>query len=216
MKTKNKGFTALGAMLVMTFALNTFAATTVSYKSESRDDTRKKHIVTMAMMFRVDGATNWENNKYVYTKEQLEELFVSNDYRAPAAENGICYFIAMGAGSLPIGDDNQFLVATWGEGSSSDDYDNGGVIYDGMNTPRERMAELNLTQADFACNERSMRNIWKQLHVNASGEEVLGSYTDPTDPQNNVSAGWFWIDKAGVIQPGNPAPSGKGLGVKRD
>jgi len=137
MKTKIKilGFTLIELLVVIVIIgiLSTIStATFKSYFGKARDAERTSAVQNIALMIKVEGADDWDNTKYMHDATTLADLFDANDFRAPKATNAIPYYIAMtNNGATGVGDDNEFVIATWGESTSTADPKAAGVICDG-------------------------------------------------------------------------------------
>ncbi len=194
MKTKIKmfGFTLIELLVVIVIIgiLSTIStATFKSYFGKARDAERTSAVQNMALMIKVDGADDWDNTKYMYTFTTLSALFDANDFRAPKATNNIPYYIAMtNNGNVGVGDDNEFVVATWGESTSTIDMKTPGVIADGTQKAVDNVNGLARTlftapnvampaafQTAFMTGLTSGTQSY--LKVNASGDVVISTST---------------------------------------
>ena len=223
MKTKALGFTLIELLVVIVIIgilATVSTATFGQYFGKARDAARKTNISTIAMMYRVDGSTNWNDNKYVYDADSLQALFDENDYRAPKGDNNICYFIGMGVGSEPVGDDNQFVVATWGESTSTEDANNPGMIYDGTALAMETLFDLTPVAGDFACGAGAIANTDNSIgggrfwltatdglaaHIGSTattGGAMDDAETAAADDTISPTGGWLYISKDGTVTNG--------------
>jgi prepilin-type N-terminal cleavage/methylation domain-containing protein len=164
MERKNSGFTLIELLVVIVIIgiLATIStATFSSYFGKARDAARTTSVSSMTLMIKVDGADVWDNTKYIYTDMSLEALFDSNDFRAQKGVNNICYFIGMAQSTASVGDDNEFVIATWGEEVSTDDRATAGVIMDGTTNAMDsiRGADPDLTEGDFSCTNPNFANV---------------------------------------------------------
>ncbi len=174
MKRRNSGFTLIELLVVIVIIgiLATIStATFKSYFGKARDSERTASVQSMATMIKVDGADVWENTKYAYGEDggtgewldasgaidlprSLDALFKLNDFRQPKGSNNICYFYGVlgGAGDR-VGDDNDFVIATWGESGSTEDAKTPGLILDGTEAGRAALLDAStpLVKEDFAC-----------------------------------------------------------------
>ena len=220
MKTKALGFTLIELLVVIVIIgilATVSTATFGQYFGKARDAARKTNISTIAMMFRVDGSTNWNNNKYVYSEEALQALFDENDYRAPKGDNNICYFIGMGAGESPVGDDNQFVIATWGESTSTDDANNPGLLYDGTAAAMEALESGGTaTEANLLCNGNTSvvgaATIWTDIELDMQ-DDGTGANAAITGDDMAVVGGWVSIVKDGTLQEAGTETIEDGRGV---
>lgn len=192
MKNKNIGFTLIELLVVIVIIgiLATIStATFKQYFGKARDAARNTSVANITLMIKVDGADRWDDDKYVYDAAGLTELFEANDYRPPQGENNICYYIGMGRGPEPVGDDNEFAVATWGEETSTADPTVGGVIVDGTTNARGNVVGGGLLQANFGCTANDMDDV-QTAFVNSG---------DPDEVENPIG-GYLWLDSDGVVQ----------------
>jgi prepilin-type N-terminal cleavage/methylation domain-containing protein len=194
MKTKIKilGFTLIELLVVIVIIgiLSTIStATFKSYFGKARDAERTSAIQNIALMIKVDGADDWDNTKYMYDVTTLKALFDVNDFRVPKATNNIPYYIAMtNNGATGVGDDNEFVIATWGESTSTANQKTAGVIADGTQKAVDNVDGL--TKTVFLAPNIAMPAAFKTafmtgltsgtqtyLKINASGDVVLSTST---------------------------------------
>jgi prepilin-type N-terminal cleavage/methylation domain-containing protein len=154
LKTK-KGYTLIELLVVIVIIAILASISTATFKSyfgKARDAERQAAIQNIALMIKIEGADDWENSRYIYTAEEFGNLMASNDFRIPQARKDICYFIGMGdlsEGSL-VGDENEFVVATWGEYTSIEVRGEEGILADGTLGGIGSLGET-LTEEDFSC-----------------------------------------------------------------
>jgi prepilin-type N-terminal cleavage/methylation domain-containing protein len=156
MKKRNFGFTLIELLVVIVIIgiLATIStATFKSYFGKARDAERQSGVQNIALMIKVDGADDWTNTKYVYAlPADLTALMAANDFRVPAGKNDICYFIGMADGAKDgIGDDNEFVIATWGESTSTTETGTAGLLLDGTQAAMTALEGATLTVDDFGC-----------------------------------------------------------------
>ncbi len=162
MKKRNFGFTLIELLVVIVIIgiLATIStATFKSYFGKARDAERQSGVQNIALMIKVDGADDWTDTKYIYDENvatplvaDLSTLMDANDFRIPAGKNNICYFIGMANGAKEgIGDDNEFVIATWGESTSTTETGTEGVLIDGTQAAMDALEAANLTVDDFDC-----------------------------------------------------------------
>jgi len=153
MKKRNFGFTLIELLVVIVIIgiLATIStATFKSYFGKARDAERQSAIQNIALMIKVDGADDWKETKYIYSITELEDLMSDNDFRLPNGKNNICYFIGMASDSAgSVGDINEFVVATWGESTSTAATGTEGVLVDGTQAAVEGLSAAVL--GSFAC-----------------------------------------------------------------
>ena len=169
-RTKLSGFTLIELLVVIVIIgiLSTIStATFKSYFGKARDAERQAAVQNLALMIKVDSADKWDDSKYMYDYgtnpvatddfEDLADLASSNDFRFPRGSKNICYFIAMAQGTdNVVGDDNEFVVATWGEttassgayiGGTSASSGNGLIIDGTQQAVKNLVAKLATTEA---------------------------------------------------------------------
>ncbi len=153
MKKRNFGFTLIELLVVIVIIgiLATIStATFKSYFGKARDAERQSAVQNIALMIKVDGADDWTNTKYIYTFTELDTLMSANDFRVPAGKNAICYFLGMlGGTDAGIGDDNEFVIATWGESTSTEETGEPGVLMDGTTLAMDAISGV--AESGFAC-----------------------------------------------------------------
>ena len=207
MKIKNAGFTLIELLVVIVIIgiLSTIStATFKSYFGKARDAERRAAVQNLALMIKVDSSDRWDDTKYIYDKAGLEKLASSNDFRFPRASKNICYFIATSTGAdAYVGDDNQFVVAVWGETGASavgtQDTGAAGLIIDGTEEAVNALANITtpLTEAGFACGT-----------VGTTSGTPMTAFTDAfsssssTSPSAGGTQDYFIIDVSGNVVDG--------------
>jgi len=165
MKKRNFGFTLIELLVVIVIIgiLATIStATFKSYFGKARDAERQSGVQNIALMIKVDGADDWTNTKYAYDDAGLTALMAANDFRIPDGKNDICYFIGMSDGSATgVGDDNEFVVATWGESTSTELTGTSGLLMDGTAAAMDSLLDIGtaLIVGDFSCAADMANNI---------------------------------------------------------
>ena len=91
-------------------------------------------------------------------------ILANFSYTLRSGENGLCYFIGMAHGTSGSGQDNEFVIATWGETTSTLDEDTEGILVVGTlqgvtNMKNARingtplMRAYSLYERDFHCDK---------------------------------------------------------------
>lgn len=178
-KLKKTGFTLIELLVVIVIIgiLSTIStATFKSYFGKARDAERIAAVQNIALMMKVEGADIWDDNKYFLggaatspgLLATLTSLFSANDYRVPKASKEVCYIISVSNADVSAvgaaGDNDQFVVSTWGETRSSNDAKAAGVIGDGTEFSLQGdseaipnpgllsdLSDTNLTEALYRC-----------------------------------------------------------------
>ena len=99
MKTKLFGFTLIELLVVIvilgilaTISIGTFS----KYFGKARNSERQSAVQSIATMIKVDSGNRWGTDpggrQYEYNLTSLQALFDENDYRMPAAKNGLGYY----------------------------------------------------------------------------------------------------------------------------
>jgi len=96
-------------------------ASAFNYTKKGRDAAR---IQTMAETLRTlklsDSTQALGNEAYIYSEDQFKEALSSANITLSSRIYGnICYFIGMAAGPTASVKDNEFVIATWGETTST-------------------------------------------------------------------------------------------------
>jgi len=160
---KKTGFTLIELLVVIVIIgiLSTIStATFKSYFGKARDAERQAAVQNIALMIKVEGATDSNDTKFIYdandtsdTPPNLNDIFKENDFRIPKGSNNICYVLGVANGTNDqLGEDNDFFVATWGESTSTKITGAKGVLVDGTEKPVNAILAINtLAGTDFAC-----------------------------------------------------------------
>jgi len=200
MKTKLTGFTLIELLVVIVIIgiLATISTSTFgSYFGKARDAVRTAAVGQMEVIIKSDAATKWDNTKYIYasgdatTEGTYNYLFAKDDYATPKAENDICYYIgnATGNGTTAgeAGDDNEFVVATWGETTSTAASGTEGVLAAGTKVARDALTadDSGLTRDDFVC-----------AVLSTAGGNVNSKFTDATSGDQLQ----FYIGTSGSVE----------------
>ncbi|MCK5461268.1 prepilin-type N-terminal cleavage/methylation domain-containing protein [Candidatus Gracilibacteria bacterium] len=167
-KLKKTGFTLIELLVVIVIIgiLSTIStATFKSYFGKARDAERVAAVQNIALMMKVENADVWSDSKYLFGATTagafvtgLQDLFAENDFRVPKAGKMICYVITASNADVTAitgktGDNNQFVISTWGETKSSDDGATAGIILDGTALIMGGVtgASTALLEADYRC-----------------------------------------------------------------
>jgi len=163
---------------------------------EVRDIQRDSALQSISLIIRADNVEKQGVDKYFYALSDekgtsneshlsgIREIFSYQDYRIPESVKNICYFLALGEGSRKhSGSDNQFLVAVWGEGMSTLQNEEEGVLAKGTREAVDVFLENKfITKHDFSCEGDFF--LLKEIFREAGGERAF----------------FFFIDEAGEIQ----------------
>jgi prepilin-type N-terminal cleavage/methylation domain-containing protein len=202
MERKNSGFTLIELLVVIVIIgiLATIStATFSSYFGKARDAARTTSVSSMTLMIKVDGADVWDDTKYIYDNttpgKNLSELFEKNDYRMQKGVNNICYFIGMVPHDSGMGDDNEFVIATWGEETSTKDPTKGGLIVDGTSQAMQNVIDGTgpggtVDRDSFACDASGLTTVNTAFVTSLTNNNI---YSD-------VVGGYLYIDEDGIIQ----------------
>ncbi len=141
---RNAGFTLIELLVVIVIIgiLSTISVGTFkSFFGKARDAARKAAVASIALMIKADSAHNADVDIYVYEDETvLTDMLELDGFRLPKAESGICYVIGGGKGvNKDLGIDNQFIVATIGESTSTLAPTYAGLIMDGTKAPMAKL-----------------------------------------------------------------------------
>lgn len=214
MKNKKFGFTLIELLVVIVIIgiLATIStATFKSYFGKARDAERVSAVQNMVLMIKVDGADDWSHAKFMYDEDAtidvdayeyaaLGDLFTANDFRLPKGTNNICYLIAMrGADNTDVGDNNQFVVMTWGESTSTAAVGDAGVLMDGTGSIVSKLTSLivDLDAADFACTGDTGLDFTGALaHITTATADIVDDFSPAITLGQERN---LYIDKDGII-----------------
>ena len=207
-QTKLAGFTLIELLVVIVIIgiLSTIStATFKSYFGKARDAERRAAVQNLALMIKVDSADRWDETKYIYNVQELKDLAAANDFRFPRGSKNICYFIgtATPTGAV-IGDDNEFVVATWGEtghtaiGSYQDGQDEG-LIIDGTENGVNALIGRGLNEDSFACGSKFDASV-----TTGPGGKFATQTAAPTATIGDVKS-YFKINEEGQVEDGSTA-----------
>lgn len=142
------------------------------------DANRISSTQSMGLIMKVDAADVWDNKKFIYTAKELKSLFDINSFVVPKLNQNIGYLIVMLSGENDsIGDDNQFLVVSWGKTKSfSNAREKGLIVEKTMDKELEIVINnLKLEEADFHSENLAKTT---QRILTAFGENGKGLYID--------------------------------------
>lgn len=165
-KMKKTGFTLIELLVVIVIIgiLSTIStATFKSYFGKARDAERVSSVQSIALMMKVESSDAWDDSeKYLMGTstdatfgQELISLFAANDFRVPKASKNIFYYIAASncddGNNGSSGDNNEFVVVTWGETKSTADDKASGIIVDGTEKVVAKLlaSESGFVEADF-------------------------------------------------------------------
>lgn len=136
---RSAGFT-LVEVLVVTVVVGILSSvggiTMGGYAAESRDASRIQTLKDTLKALQISDSTDELGNEaYLYTTLAFELAMSEADLNlSDRSFENICYFVGMAAGSTASPKDNEFVIATWGETTSTFDEFNPGVL--AMGTPQ--------------------------------------------------------------------------------
>lgn len=152
---KRTGFTLIELLVVIVIIgiLSTIStATFKSYFGKARDAERQAAVQNIALMIKVDHSETWDDDKFLFSLAGLQGLFALNDFRLPKGQANICYYIGMSDGAdVELGDDNEFIVTTWGETRSTAAAGTEGPLVDGTEAAVTALLATPPTKAAYAC-----------------------------------------------------------------
>ncbi|MCF7830893.1 prepilin-type N-terminal cleavage/methylation domain-containing protein [Candidatus Gracilibacteria bacterium] len=177
MENKKFGFTIMELLVVIMIIciLSSISVPTLnSYIRKTHDAGRKLAIQTILLIVKADGGDQWRNEKYMYSVNDLEDIFNENDFNPPQGENDICYLVAMAHNSnSSLGNNNEFVVVTWGMVMSTINDNLAGPIIAGTtrfeNAIKNSLITLNKNQAgildagDFSCDSLLFTDVITKL-----------------------------------------------------
>ncbi|MCF7847015.1 MAG: hypothetical protein K9M51_03205 [Candidatus Gracilibacteria bacterium] len=140
---KKSGFSLIGALLLIV-GVSVMTTTSLllfqSYFHKIRDAQRFDAVKSIALMLKVDATKQWHNGRYLYDAHQLDALFRNNDTRPPIAKEDIAYFVlTSNTTNTGEGEDDQFVVVTWGERANSKTTGKEGLILAGTEAAVKRL-----------------------------------------------------------------------------
>ena len=132
-KNTTRGFTMIEVLVatVVIGLLSSFGSTSMGKQAKTGRDTAR--LKTMQDAFKSlqvkDASGDRQGQLYLFSQTEFQEaLAETNTNLSHQVYNNICYFIGMAAGETASGRDNELVIATWGESTSTFDYENPGVI----------------------------------------------------------------------------------------
>ena len=194
MKKKLSGFTLVELLVVIVIIsiLGTITIPTFGkYFAKTRDAVRQNAITQMAELIRTDSVSKWKDQeKYIYTGNELTELFANSDFRVPEPKNLKNYIYMAGNGaSHEISEDNQFFIAVMGEKTSTAKPGTPGLIYSGTKQIEDVLKNIDLENDnnDFSYEEDddtadlvAFKELLKNTH------ESLANTTDEENEKRTI------------------------------
>lgn len=188
MNNKKKAFTLIELLVVMVIIgiLATISTATFTSSAEkARDVKRQATVRDIAAIIRASGVGRDNAQfstytgplvRYSYAAADLKKLLEDNGFKGADTDSNICYFYGYIAqfGTTFESEDGDFIVATWGESTSTANPGSPGPIYDGTTLAKENFAHSEsedivyspiapelfrkLRKNDFNCDYYNQRN----------------------------------------------------------
>jgi len=133
MKIKTKGFTLIEVLVVVTISTILGFTGTVSLNKHTKTGRDAARIQTLNEIYRTlqisDVTQSNQSLNFIYSDEDFSNaLSRANLTLASRIYKNNCYFVGMAAGPTSSAKDNDFVIATWGESTSTLDEYNPGVL----------------------------------------------------------------------------------------
>lgn len=168
---KRRGFTLIELLVVIVIIGILATVSTATFSGaigKARDAERITTVKQVGDIMKGEGLSIPGEHRYFWGGAGFRALLEKNGYTMPAAKKDICYFIVAssndgdpntngpiltGGGWTSGGDNNEFVVLTWGESSSTTNPGSPGVIVTGTPNYVEivKANSTGLSQNDFRC-----------------------------------------------------------------
>ena len=194
---KKQAFTLIELLVVIVIIGILATVSTATFSNtigKARDVERTAAVKQVSQIIEGESLGVSGEQRYFFGGAGLRSVLEKHGYNMPAAKNDICYYIFaalndgfasslsdvisnQGASALRTGgENNEFLMVTWGEASSTVNSSNAGPIFQGSPGGIQVATNNagNLSRDDFACPEPGNQpDLWtKTNHIK---EQLLGS-----------------------------------------
>ena len=150
----------LGMIIIAVLATVTLDWTFNRMES-TRDSSKKVTAGNLARVILADGAFEDDQLRYVYQTSTFGAVLERVGFPlSNSLDERVCFYVSMGGGpSNAIASDNRFVIATWGDRSSTDNPESGGIIAIGDQDSQAHFIDSNLVKSDFECDTTSQANL---------------------------------------------------------
>ena len=184
-QTTNTGFTLIEILVVITILAILTSISFVGFEfyiKKSRDTKRLTNIQQIDKLVKQDSTLNKnEGNFYLYNDEELNQIIDNARYQSESGNGELCYYIGSSEGAdTTSAHDNEFVIATWGDTSSTIEPSQEGIIVFGTGQGRQNLMNaiingdptVTILREDFLCSNPERLD---KVHCAFIGQPIAAS-----------------------------------------